>query len=116
MTRRALLAIGAALVMAAGLSMGQQPVRKEGASSIKVEATGTLRTGIRAIGGETTGTLIETKDGSLELDFGKNRELRSLAAKMNGKPVVVTGALKLRRGVEIPMRAIITVATLKPAE
>ena len=43
----------------------------------KVEMKGTLRTGIVAIGGETTGTIIETKE-------------------LNGKMVVVTGELNMR--------------------
>jgi len=43
----------------------------------KVEMKGTLRSGIVAIGGETTGTIIETKE-------------------LNGKMVVVTGELNMR--------------------
>jgi hypothetical protein len=42
----------------------------------KVEMKGTLRTGIVAIGGETTGTIIETKEGKYEPDFGTDRDLR----------------------------------------
>jgi hypothetical protein len=53
--------------------------------SITVDVVGTLRTGIVAIGGETTGTTITAQDVTWELDFGKNVELRKTAEKLNGK-------------------------------
>jgi hypothetical protein len=53
--------------------------------SINVTVVGTLRTGIVAIGGETTGTTITSKGIKWELDFGKNTELRAAAEKLNGK-------------------------------
>src|ERR1051326_8505479 len=65
----------------------------------KMEFTGTLRTGVVASGGETTGTIIETKEGKFELDFGKQKELRQKAEKLNGKSVVVVGKLEIRKGV-----------------
>lgn len=82
----------------------------------KVEMKGTLRTGIVAIGGETTGTILQTKDGTFELDFGKNKDLRQKAEKLNGKTVMVTGTLEVRKGVEIKERRIITVASLEEAK
>lgn len=81
----------------------------------KVEMTGTLKTGIVAIGGETTGTILKTKKGTYELDFGKDKELRARAEKLNGKEVVVSGTLVIRKGVEVKERKIITVKTLKAA-
>ena len=78
--------------------------------------TGTLRTGIVAIGGETTGTTLTTKDGTRELEFGNNQKLRSLAGKLNGKQVLVSGLHQSRKGVEIKRREIITVKTLVPAK
>ena len=81
-----------------------------------VELKGKLITGVFAIGGETTGTIIETKEGRFELDFGKNKELRKLAEKLKGKQVQVAGTLTVRKGVEIKMRKIVTVKTLKAAE
>jgi hypothetical protein len=82
----------------------------------KVELTGTLRTGIVAIGGETTGTVIETKKGKFELEFGKQKELRKKAEKLNGKDVTVTGTLEVRKGVEVKERKIVTVTSLEPAK
>lgn len=83
---------------------------------IKVEVKGKLKTGIMAIGGETTGTIIETKGGTLELDFGKNKELRELAAKLDGKAGVATGTLTFRKGLAVKQRYIVTVATLTAAD
>jgi hypothetical protein len=82
----------------------------------KVEFKGKLRTGIVAIGGETTGTIIETKDGTYELELGKDKELRAKAKRLDGKPVVVTGILGVRKGIEVKERKIITVTSLKGAD
>jgi hypothetical protein len=82
----------------------------------KVEMTGTLKTGIVAIGGETTGTIIETKKGTYELDFGDNKELRKKAASLNGKKVSIEGTLTVRPGVEIKERRIIKVTVLIATE
>jgi hypothetical protein len=77
---------------------------------------GTLKTGIMAIGGETTGVVLKTEIGEqYELDFGKNDELAGLAAKLNGKTVVVTGEDTIRAGEEVKERHIIQVATLEEA-
>jgi len=86
------------------------------ATYIKVEVKGKLRTGLAAIGGETTGTVIETKTGALELDFGKNKELRDLAAKLNGRSAVATGTLTFRKGLAVKQRYIVTVTTLKAGD
>jgi hypothetical protein len=78
---------------------------------------GTLQTGIMAIGGETTGVILETGKGSpYELDLGSNEELRKLAEKLNGKKVVVQGEYKPRQGVEVSERRIIEVKSLEKAE
>lgn len=82
----------------------------------RVELTGTLRTGIVAVGGETTGIIIETKDGKYELDFGKDKELRQKAEKLNGKAVTVAGTLEIRKGVEVKERKIVAVARLEEAK
>ncbi|MFO0964787.1 MAG: hypothetical protein U0793_04255 [Gemmataceae bacterium] len=76
--------------------------------------TGKLQTGVFAIGGETTGIVLKTKDkGAFELDLGKNKELRAQAEKLNGKEVTVEGTLTIRKGVEIRERRIITATSLK---
>jgi hypothetical protein len=81
--------------------------------SITVTVVGTLRTGIVAIGGETTGTTITAKGIKWELDFGKNAELHTAAEKLNGKVVTVSGTLVRHAGVEIKERWIMTVTNLK---
>ena len=83
--------------------------------SITVTVVGTLRTGIAAIGGETTGTTITAKGITWELDFGKNAAFRKTAEKIDGKKVVVQGSLERRRGVEIKERWIVTVTGLQAA-
>ena len=85
------------------------------AADKEVQVRGTLKTGIVAIGGETTGTIVRTKAGTFELEFGKDKELRALAKKLDGKEVVVSGPLQVRKGVEVKERRIITVKTLKAA-
>lgn len=82
----------------------------------KVDLKGKLRTGIVAIGGETTGTIIETKDGTFELDFGKDKELRQKADKLNGDTVQVEGTLTVRKGVEVKERKIVAVSKLEEAK
>ena len=84
--------------------------------SIQVTVTGTLRTGIVAIGAETTGETIKAKDITWELDFGKKDDLKAAAEKLNGQQVTVTGTLERRPGVEVKERWIVTVSALKGAE
>ncbi len=84
--------------------------------SITVSVVGTLKTGIVAIGGETTGSTITANKVTWELDFGKNADLRALAEKLNGKQVAVTGSLEVRAGVEVKQRWIVTVSSLKAAD
>ena len=67
---------------------------------ISVNVVGILRTGIVAIGGETTGTTITAKGVTWELDLGKNAELRQMVKKLDGKKVTVRGTLERRAGVE----------------
>jgi hypothetical protein len=86
-----------------------------GEGYIKVEVKGTVKTGIMAIGGETTGTIIVTPSGTLELDFGKNKELHETAQKLNNKSAVARGTLTVRKGVAIKQRLIVTVKSLAAA-
>jgi hypothetical protein len=84
---------------------------------IKVDIKGTLKTGIVAIGGETTGTTITVKgkdvlDVTWELDLGGNAAFTALAKKLDGKTALVTGTYFKKRGVEIPERQIVKVTSL----
>jgi hypothetical protein len=83
--------------------------------SISVTVVGTLRTGIVAIGGETTGTMITAKGIKWELEFGKNVELRKTAEKLDGKLVTVSGTLGRHAGIEVKERWIVTAASIKEA-
>lgn len=110
--------IGFALLLPApGNRLGRATAQETKKEAKKVELTGTLRTGIVAIGGETTGTLLETKKkGRFELDFGKLKALRQAAEKLDGKQVRVVGTLEIRKGVEIKERRIVRVTSLEEAK
>jgi hypothetical protein len=81
-----------------------------------VELIGKLHCGVVAIGAETTGVEIETKDGKYELDFGASKELREKAERLDGKTVAATGVLTIRKGVEVKERKILNADSLKAAE
>jgi hypothetical protein len=87
-----------------------------GNSGSKCEKRGTLETEIVAIGGETTGIVIHTKDGDWDLDFRDNKELDKLADTLNKKAVIVSGICRKIEGVEKPERNIIEVTHLAPAD
>lgn len=80
--------------------------------TVEVQVKGKLTDGIMAIGGETTGTLIRARNVTWELDIS-GPGLREKAAKLNGKTVVVTGAVRQKAGIEIAKRTILVVRTLE---
>src|SRR5438067_2531146 len=67
--------------------------------------TGKLATGVMAIGGETTGIVINDGKTSYELDI-KDALLMRKANELNGKQVKVTGTLTVKAGVEVAQRRI----------
>jgi hypothetical protein len=76
--------------------------------------TGTVRTGIMAIGGETTGVLLETvATGTYELDTRGNRELFAALEKLDGKKATVSGEYRPRAGVEVKERRIVIVHSVR---
>ena len=77
--------------------------------------TGTLRTGIMAIGGETTGTTITARGATWDLDLAGDPALRRQAEALSGKRALVRGTLELRRGVERRERYVVTVKSIEPA-
>jgi len=83
---------------------------------VKVFIRGKLKTGIVAIGGETTGTIITSGNITWELNLGDDERLRQQAEEWNEKPVMVTGMLTRKKGVEIKERWIVDVAGLKGVE
>jgi hypothetical protein len=86
-----------------------------GDDSIEVVVTGTLRTGIMAIGGETTGTTITARGATWDVDVRGEAALARRAEALSGKRAVVRGTLELRRGVERPQRYILTATAIEPA-
>jgi hypothetical protein len=66
----------------------------------KIEVKGKLRTGIVAVGAQTTGIIVETKDGNYELELGKDKELRARAEKLDKKEVQVIGTLTIKKALE----------------
>ena len=79
---------------------------------VDVVVRGQLKTGIFAIGGETTGTIITAKNITYELDLRK-LDLSKTAEQLNGKQVIVEGRLNRRPGVEVGERWIIDVTRLE---
>ena len=77
--------------------------------------TGTVRAGMMAIGGETTGILLETPAGAYELDVRGDREARARLEALDGKRVTITGDYRPRPGVEVKERRIIFVRGIREA-
>jgi hypothetical protein len=111
----ALLAGLLAAAVVAGAAHADGSKAGGGGDSIDVVVRGTLRTGIMAIGGETTGTTVSARGATWELDLRGNPEWAARAESLNGRRVVVTGSLEARPGVERRQRWIVTVKTLEPA-
>jgi hypothetical protein len=91
---------------------------KDADQFIKVDIKGTLKTGIAAVGGETTGTVITVKgkdglDVTWELDLGGSEDFAALAKKLDGKTALVSGTYSKKKGVEIAERHIVKVTSLK---
>jgi hypothetical protein len=110
--------LAGALVLASAADGGPKKDDKKSPEPEKklMEYKGKLKHPVFAIGGETTGTIIETPKGTYELDLGKDKKLIELARSLNGKAVIVKGTLKVVKGVEVPERRIITVKELKADE
>ena len=81
--------------------------------AVHVQVVGTLRIGVIAIGGETTGIVVQSKKITWELEFAENSDLKKAAEKLNGKRVSVEGSLERRVGVEVKERWIVTATKLQ---
>jgi len=113
-----LLRLTLALFVLAGVfcMMAHDPAQagdKDKKEAKKVELKGIIKTGIVAIGGETTGTIVETKEGNYELAVSK--ELRADVDKLNKMEAIVTGTLAIKKGLAVKERKIVTVETVKAA-
>lgn len=94
-----------------GTKTNKQCTTAKGTWEKDADFTGTLKTGVVAIGGETTGIELDAN----ELDLHGDKDLMKAADGLNGKVVAVTGYLTTKKGVEIKERHIIVVSTLKAA-
>jgi hypothetical protein len=78
----------------------------------RITVSGTLHTGIVAIGGETTGYAIETADGRM-IELQLNRAQQQRANRLDGRQIEVTGRLTIVQGVERPDREVIIVERMR---
>jgi hypothetical protein len=88
-------------------------VEKERGKYVDVTVHGTLKSGVIAIGAETTGVTITAGAVTWELELvGKQHEL---AGKLNGSKAIVSGQLRNEAGVEVKSRFIVKVRSIKSA-
>lgn len=96
-------------------SVNGQPVpANEVSDSVTVEIVGTLRTGIMAIGGESTGTIISA--GNITWELQLNADQLKKAETLNQSKVRVRGVLTKKAGVEIAERWIVEVESIESAK
>lgn len=81
--------------------------------SIDVTVHGTLKTGVMAIGAETTGVTITSSAATWELDLD-GQQLK-VATKLNGRKAIISGRLRHAGGVEIKNRWVVKVRSIKGA-
>lgn len=74
---------------------------------VELELEGELNNEVFAIGGETTGTVLNTGSTAWELELSRNATLREVAAKLHGQQVFAHGVLETREGVEVATRRIV---------
>ena len=79
--------------------------------SIRVECHGKLRTGMMAMGGETTGTTVSASGLIWELKLPDDASCR-FAKDRHKKPVTVVGTLRRVTGTERPVRWIVDVTRI----
>lgn len=86
---------------------------------INVEVRGVLTTGVVVVGNETTGVTITVKrqgaeDVTWELDLHGDPALEKEAQKLSGKLGLARGEYVLKHGVEVKVRHIVKVSSLRP--
>ena len=86
------MALTQALLMMFALGASPAPP-PPGGDYIKVEIRGTLRSGMMAIGGETTGTVVSARGATWDLDLTQVPDGRKRAESLDGRPVLVKGSL-----------------------
>lgn len=108
-------AVAIAFVPVVLLAADDSKPEEEPAPEIRVQIVGKLKTGIVAIGAETTGIVIQVKNVTWELDLHDDPKLLAAAKKLDNKLVRVKGTYERREGVEVAERHIVTVTSIKPA-
>jgi hypothetical protein len=89
---------------------------RDGDHYARMELKGIMQTNMAAIGGETTGVVIQVGDLSWELDLGDNRALQELAERLNGKTVLIKGTLMRIKGIERGERDVVVVESLRASD
>ena len=111
------LIVGVVVVFAAQAQAGTERKGSSGEKGrgdyIDVTVIGTLKTGVMAIGAETTGATITSGVVTWELDLQDNQ--REVAGKLNGRKAIVSGRLRNEGGVEVKNRFIVKVRSIKAA-
>ncbi len=97
------------LVLCASLAFAQTPKPVE--PSIRLECHGKLRTGVMAIGGETTGTTIEFDGMKWDLKLPDDAS-RTFAQEHHKKAITVVGSLRKVVGKAVPERYVVDVEKL----
>lgn len=85
------------------------------ADVIKVDVIGTVETGMMAIGGESTGTVIRANGVEWELDFQSAQQL-AVAKKLGARKARVRGTFLMFDGVERKSRRIVAVDSIADAK
>ena len=80
---------------------------------IDVTVRGIVKSGVVAIGAETTGTTITANGVTWELELQGKQASR--ASELNGRMAVVTGELTVLRGVERRERPVVKVKSIRAA-
>ena len=94
----------------------REPPRRDpdAGGRIDVDMVGVVRTGVMAIGGESTGTTVSALGFTWELDLGGNEAFADLARKSSGTELNVKGTVTVKQGVERGRRVIVVVKELRP--
>ena len=82
---------------------------------VSVVCRGLVHTDVVALGGETTGCTLElTSDGRETWELQLSDQDAATARRANGKPVLVSGTVSVKRGIAVAERWIVTVRNLLP--
>lgn len=104
-------ALGFAVVW--GAVVGADPPAEK--SPVRIECHGKLRSGVSAIGGETTGTTVDFDGIHFDLTFA-NQADQTFASNNHKKPVTVLGTVRQVKGPERGIRWVIDVEKISPRE